>query len=76
MDSYCVKCSLQFDKRSKFDKHMSFVHQKMSEKEDLIDIEEPEKDTRKQSFRCEICDKGFTQKQSMAKHIVSIHKKM
>ena len=31
---------------------------------------------KKKPFKCEICDKEFTLKQSMAKHIVSIHEKM
>ena len=69
MDSYCVKCSLQFDKRSIFDKHMSIVHQKMSKKEDLINIEEPEEDT----FPCEICDKSFSAKQTLKIHTSTVH---
>ena len=64
MDSYCVKCSLQFDKKIIFNMHMSIVHKEMVEiKEDPINIieKEPEENARKQSFSCEICNKKFSQ---------------
>ena len=43
MDSYCVKCLLQFDKKIIFNMHMSIVHKEMVEiKEDPINIVEKE----------------------------------
>ena len=57
LDSYCVKCSLQFDKKIIFNMHMSIVHKEMVEiKEDPINIveKEPKENTIKQPFSCEI----------------------
>ena len=65
MDLYCTKCSLQFDKRSIYDMHSSIVHKENVElKEETTcgilekEIEEHEK----VSFKCENCDKPFSNK--------------
>ena len=59
MDSYCVKCSLQFDKRIIFDMHMSIMHKEMIEiKEEPTNIEKESEETiMVQSLSCEICNK-------------------
>ena len=76
MDSYCVKCSLQFDKKIIFNMHMSIVHKEMVEiKEEPIDTveNEPEENIINQSFSCEICEKKFSQMKTLKKHVSSVH---
>ena len=77
IDSYCVKCSLQFDKRIIFDMHMSIVHKEMIEiKEEPIKIEkESEETTIAQSLSCEICNKIFSTMGNLKTHVSSVHER-
>ena len=45
-DSFCVICSLQFDKKAVYDIHMSFVHKKImsgKNEENIIEVKEEHK---------------------------------
>ena len=65
MDLYCTKCSLQFNKSSVYDMHLSIVHKENVElkKETTCSILEKEiEEQEKVSFQCENCDKPFSNK--------------
>ena len=83
----CTPCALQFDKKVVFDLHISLVHEtaKSESGEALSAIEENQdfvlaseaiqKISCKTSapFPCESCDKNFTLKINLKRHIKSIH---
>ena len=76
MDSYCTKCSLQFGNMTVYNMHLSIVHKENLEIKqeascDILEkeIEEPEK----VSLQCENCDKAFTTRSSLNRHVASIH---
>ena len=77
MDSYCVKCLLQFDKKIIFNMHMSIVHKEMIEiKEEPTNIEkESEETTMANLLSCEICNKTFSTKGNLKKHVSSVHER-
>ena len=62
MDSYCRKCLLQFDNKIAYNMHLSIVHK------ENVEIEEPEK----LSLQCENCDKAFSTRSNLNKHVSSI----
>ena len=66
MDSYCTKCSLQFGNMTVYDMHMSIVH-----KENVKIKQEPGKVI----FQCENCDKPFSDKKNLKKHVSTVHNK-
>ena len=55
-DLYCSRCSLQFDKKSKFDKHLSIVHRERAEikEEPMTCKSEPNLGTEKVLMVCEL----------------------
>ena len=76
MDLYCLKCSLQFDKKTIFDMHLNIVHnEKIEEPTDRTSKEEPDETRKKAIVRCEICGKTVFHMGSMKKHISSVHEK-
>ena len=76
MDSYCTKCSLQFGNMTVYNMHLSILHKENVEikQEGSCDtlekkIEEPEK----VPFQCQICEKAFSDKGNLEKHVSTIH---
>ena len=68
--SYCSRCSLQFDKKSIFDMHLSIVH-----KENVVVKEEPESFENEPNFasgtvvyRSEPCNSSFETKTISVQH--------
>ena len=62
--SYCVRCSLQFDKKTIFDMHLSIVHkEKVKVKGEPKSFEsEPNLGSETEVYRCEPCDSSFETK--------------
>ena len=79
MDLYCVKCSLQFDKKIIFDMHLNVVHkEKIDIKEEANDNTSNDVPNEKQTkalVRCEICCKTYSKLANLKKHIASVHEK-
>ena len=73
MDSYCTQCSLQFDNKAVYNMHLSIVHKENVEinQEPTCDtfVEEPEK----VPFQYQICEKAFSEKRNLNKHVSSSH---
>ena len=76
-NSYCVRCSLQFDKKSIFDMHLSIVHkEKVEVKKEPKSLEnELNLCITKILYRCEPCDSIFETKMILDQHNSSSHKK-
>ena len=83
-DSFCKKCSLQFDNKHLFRQHLSLVHGKMIKTKNEPDTEEnvEESDMKEKEssgnviekrHKCDICDYFFITKQSLKGHIGSVH---
>ena len=76
MDSYCAKCLLQFDNMTIYNMHLSIVHKLNVEikQEPSFDILEKEiEESEKVSLQCEHCDKAFSTRSNLNKHVSSIH---
>ena len=76
MDSYCAKCLLQFDNMTIYNMHLSIVHKLNVEikQEPSFDILEKEiEESEKVSLQCENCDKAFSTRSNLNKHVSSIH---
>ena len=83
----CIRCSLQFDKNYAFDLHLSLVHgEKIEVKNETIickeNVQDPQmskgrlsNDIVEKQFKCDICDSFFQTKQTLKRHIQSIHTK-
>ena len=73
--SYCARCSLQFDKKSIFDMHLSIVHkERVDIKEELSSFEnEPNLGIEMVLLRCEPCDSSFETKTILDQHNSSYH---
>ena len=68
-DWYCKKCSLQFNKKSVFIKHVSIVHNQKVEKEQKMVVC---KRASKELFQCYVCDTQFKRKHSLKTHTASV----
>ena len=78
MDSYCTKCSLQFGKMTVYDMHMSIVHKEnvKIQQEPTCDILEKEiEEPEEVIFQCGNCDKPFSGKKNLKKHVSTVHNK-
>ena len=71
-EAYCTRCSLQFGSVAVFDMHLS-LHKQNEIQENLVCRSEQKMTKGKKSFSCEICKKLFSSKQSLKKHISSVH---
>ena len=80
-DLFCNLCALQFHKKSIYDIHMSFLHgnikiQKEVETElqidEVQDVNKPVQE-RNSLYICPFCDRNFTIKQNLNRHIASVH---
>ena len=76
MDCYCTKCSLQFGNKTVYNMHLSIVHRENVEiKQELSfdilekEMEEPEKVT----LQRENCDKTFSTRNNLNKHVSFSH---
>ena len=65
-NSYCVRCSLQFDKKTIFEMHLAIVHQeKVKVKKEPNSFEnEPNFGGETEVYRCEPCDSSFESQKS------------
>ena len=82
-DSFCKKCSLQFDNKHLFCQHLSLVHGKTikvkkepeSSEENVEESKMKVKDSSvlEKRHKCDICDYFFITKQSLKGHIESVH---
>ena len=80
---FCTQCSLQFGGKTVYKLHLSLVHnvkgneQKYQSKLDKIKSENVEdigeNITGKQSFKCEICERKFSFRFSLHRHISEAH---
>ena len=70
-DFYCSRCSLQFDKKSVFDMHLSIVHkERMEIKEDQrIFKKEPNLYLKKDMLMCDICELNFETQILLDQHV-------
>ena len=71
-EAYCLRCSLQFGSVAVFDIHLS-LHKQNKIQENLVCKSGLKRNNGKKSFNCEICNKLFLSKQSLKKHISSVH---
>ena len=68
-DLFCNPCALQFDKKIVFDLHTSLLHETAEpESGETISFTKPSA-----PFQCERCNKFFTLKGSLNRHIKTIH---
>ena len=76
MDSYRTKCL--FDNMTIYNMHFSIVHKENVEikQEPSYDVLEKEiEELEKLSLQCENCDKAFSTRSNLNKHVTSIHEK-
>ena len=71
-DFYCSRCSLQFDKKSIFDMHLSIVHKENNQikEEQMICNNKPNP---KVPLICDICYSNFENQILLKLHVASIH---
>ena len=90
-DLYCFQCSLQFEKKSIYDLHLSIIHNYKSRREIVIKSEPegiellptlsdiqptPKEEQGKKQFNCDFCEKSFKTKKTNNIHTVSVHEGM
>ena len=69
-DWYCNNCSLQFNKKSVFDMHLSIVHNQKIEngQKTIISKKETNEAWEKELFQCDVCDTQFKTKYTLKTH--------
>ena len=73
LEAYCTRCSLQFGSVAVFDMHLSLHKQNKIQENFVCKSGLKRNNGKKQSFNCEICNKRFSSKQSLKKHISTAH---